>query len=90
MAPPAPRKLVVDWNNFPIGRVRDAQVDPRTRTVSGLVVALTEEARTRLRGDGPDLVIPVRYVYGVRRDQVTLDRTFEDLRRVGAAPLGAL
>lgn len=80
-------KLVLDWNNFAIGRIRDAEVDPKTKTVRSLVIHLSEEARTRIGARAPQLTIPIDYVFGIRRGEVTLDRSFDELRREELAQL---
>jgi sporulation protein YlmC with PRC-barrel domain len=76
-------KLVLDWNNFAVGKIRDAHVDPKTKTVRSLVISLSDEARVRLGSPGPSMVIPIDYVFGIRRGEVTLDRSFEEIRRMG-------
>ncbi|HEV8358817.1 MAG TPA: hypothetical protein VGR28_00020 [Candidatus Thermoplasmatota archaeon] len=76
-------KLVFDWNNFAVGRIHDAEVDPKTHTVRSLVVSLSPEARSKLGAQG-SLVIPINYVFGIRRGEVTLDRSFEEMRRLEA------
>ena len=75
-------KVVLDWNNFAVGRIHEARVDPKTRTVRSLVIDLSPEARSRLGAQGPNLIIPVDYVFGIRRGEVTLDRSFEEIRRL--------
>jgi sporulation protein YlmC with PRC-barrel domain len=68
-------KLVLDWNNVPVGKIRDARVDPRTRAVERLVVSLSGEARRRLDAATTEVVIPVRMVHSIRRGEVVLDRS---------------
>lgn len=75
-------KLVLDWNNFAVGKIREAKVDPKTKTVRSLVISLTAEAQTRLGAKLPQMVIPVDYVFGIRRGEVTLDRSFDEIRRL--------
>lgn len=77
-------KLVYDWNNFAVGRIRDAEVDPKTRVVRSLVISLSDEARSKLGAKAPSMVIPINYVFGIRRGEVTLDRSFDELRRLEA------
>jgi sporulation protein YlmC with PRC-barrel domain len=76
-------KVVLDWNNFAIGKIREARVDPKTKSVRSLVISLSAEAQHRMPG-APHLTIPVDYVFGVRREQVTLDRSFDEIRRMEA------
>jgi len=76
-------KLVCDWNNFAIGRIHEAKVDPKTKAIRSLVISLSPEAHQRMPG-AANLVIPVDYVFGVRREQVTLDRSFDEIRRLEA------
>lgn len=78
-------KLVLDWNNFAVGKIREARVDPKTKTVRSLVINLSPEAQNRLKA--PSLVIPVDYVFGIRRGEVTLDRSFEEIRRIESASM---
>jgi sporulation protein YlmC with PRC-barrel domain len=78
-------KLVLDWNNFAVGKIREARVDPKTKTVRSLIVNLTPEAQTRVGASAPNMVIPVDYVFGIRRGEVTLDRSFDEIRRLEAA-----
>lgn len=75
-------KLVFDWNNFAVGKIREAQVDPKTRTVRSLVISLSDEARSKIGAQPGQLTIPINYVFGIRRGEVTLDRSFEELRRM--------
>jgi sporulation protein YlmC with PRC-barrel domain len=77
-------KLVFDWNNFAVGKIRDAEVDPKTRTVRSLVISLSDEARSKMGARPGQLVIPINYVFGIRRGEVTLDRSFDELRRIDA------
>ena len=74
-------KLVLDWNHLPIGKIRDARVDPRTKAVQSLVVALTGDAQRRLPGAASELEIPVRMVFSIRSGEVVLDRTLDAVRR---------
>ncbi|HVL87740.1 MAG TPA: hypothetical protein VM681_07040 [Candidatus Thermoplasmatota archaeon] len=74
-------RVVIDWNNFQVGTVKEDARDPKTRELRGLVVALTEDARSRTGTSEQTLIIPASYIYGVRRDQVTLDRSFDEIRK---------
>ncbi|MCA1812970.1 MAG: PRC-barrel domain-containing protein [Halobacteriales archaeon] len=82
-------KLVLDWNNVPIGTIRDAQLDPKTKTVRSLLINLNSDAQTKL-GAGQDVVIPIQYVFGIRRGEITLDRSLGEIRRIEgfSAPAG--
>ncbi|MCA1812464.1 MAG: hypothetical protein LC624_00760 [Halobacteriales archaeon] len=73
---------VVDWNDVEVGRLADAERDPRTRAVRVFVVRLNDDARRRAQLRGPDLVIPAGMVASIRRDGIALDRSVEALGRV--------
>lgn len=75
-------KLVFDWNNFAVGSIREAKMDPKTKTVRSLVINLSPEAQVRVKA--PSMIIPVDYVFGIRRGEVTLDRSFEEIGRMEA------
>ena len=80
-------KLVLDWNNLPVGKVRDARVDPRTKSVASLVVSLSGEAQRRLPRADSEIIIPVRMVFSIRPGEVVLDRSFDEVRRAGGPAL---
>jgi sporulation protein YlmC with PRC-barrel domain len=82
-------KLVLDWNNMPIGTIRDAHVDPKTKTVRSLVIQLNRDAQSKLGAHDPSMVIPIHYVFGIRRGEITLDRSFDELRRTEAPAASA-
>jgi hypothetical protein len=77
--------LVVDWNNFPVGKVREARRDARTHALRALVVDLSDAALRRA-GERAQVEIPMQMVFGLRRREVQLDRSFEELVRVPAMP----
>ena len=70
---------VFDWNNFEIGTVTGAGLDMR-KGVQTLIVDLNDKARSRL-GHGK-LEVPMNFVFGIRRDEVVLDRSFEEIKRM--------
>lgn len=75
-------KPVFDWNKVPIGTIADLRRDPKTHAARQLVVTLTPQAKTQM-GTKEDLVeIPVSYVFGIRKDAVSLDRSVEELRNM--------
>lgn len=77
--------LVVDWNNIPIGKVREARRDARTHALRALVVDLSDAAQRRA-GARAELEIPMQMVFGLRRREVQLDRSLEELFRAPAMP----
>jgi sporulation protein YlmC with PRC-barrel domain len=74
---------VVDWNNRVIGRIDDADRDPRTHSLRALLVQPEGEARARL-GEGR-IVIPMRLVFGMRRGEVILDRSIDEVVKLDAS-----
>lgn len=74
-------KLVLDWNHRAVGRVREARLDARTGDVGALVVDLEPHARPHWPSEEGRVVIPVRFVHGVRREAIVLDRSLEALGR---------
>lgn len=77
-------KLVVDWDNRAVGRIRAARVDPRTRAVSSIVVSLSSDAQQRIPGGASEVEIPVRMVFSIRSSEVVLDRPLEALKALPA------
>jgi hypothetical protein len=76
-------KVVLDGQGVRIGHLRHVVADARTREPRTLLVALTPEARAMV-GALQTVAVPARFVWGVRRDQVTLDRSLEEI--AGALP----
>ncbi|HVL49565.1 MAG TPA: hypothetical protein VM889_13495 [Candidatus Thermoplasmatota archaeon] len=74
-------KPVFDWNHVPIGTVADIRKDPKTRSAREIIVNVSPDARRRLGLHDELLEIPISYVFGIRRDAVTLDRSVQELRR---------
>ena len=75
-------KPVFDWNRVPIGTVSETRRDPRTREARQLVLTLTPEAKKRLGTTAKTLELPANLVFGVRRDELTLDRSLTELKRI--------
>lgn len=75
-------KPVYDWNHVPVGTVRDAVRDPKTKAARQLVLTLTPEAQEKLGAKDATLELPASYVFGVRRDGVTLDRSLTELKKI--------
>ncbi|MGQ0537148.1 MAG: hypothetical protein ACT4PT_13885 [Methanobacteriota archaeon] len=75
---------VFDWNNFELGVVTGTTSDAR-KGVQSLIVDLNDKAKTRM-GQAERLEVPVGFVFGIRRDEVVLDRSVEELRRHELAP----
>lgn len=74
------RKPVFDWNQVPLGTVSTTNRNPKTRDTRGLVLRLTPEARTELGTSEETLELPASFVFGMRRDGLTLDRSLEELK----------
>lgn len=76
------KKPVFDWNHVPVGHIREAVRDPRTNAARQLVLTLSPEARTELGASTDSIELPASLVFGMRRDQVTLDRTLNELKKI--------
>jgi len=76
------QKPVYDWNHVPVGTVSGAVRDPKTRAARQLVLRLTPEAQTELGAKQPTVELPASFVFGVRRDSVTLDRSISELKKI--------
>lgn len=76
------KKPVYDWNHVPVGHVTETVRDPRTHATRQLVLTLSPEARTELGAAGDSIELPLSLVFGMRRDQVTLDRTLHELKKI--------
>lgn len=76
------KKPVFDWNHVPLGRIAETVRDPRTNATRQLVLTLSPEARTELGASSDRLELPASFVFGMRRDQVTLDRTITELKKI--------
>lgn len=84
------QKPVFDWNHVPVGTVRSALRDPKTRAARQLVLTLTPEAKTKLGTQESTLEVPASLVFGVRKDGVTLDRSLTELKRYHSPGLNTL
>ena len=77
---------VYDWNNFELGKVTGARMDSNS-SIRELIVDLNDDARQKLGARDQKLEIPMDFVHGVRRDEVTLDRSLAEIARLQhAAP----
>jgi hypothetical protein len=76
------KKPVFDWNHVPVGTVSGAVRDPKTRAASKLLLTLSPEAQAGLGTLDTTLELPASYVFGVRRDSVTLDRSLTELKKI--------
>lgn len=76
------KKPVFDWNHVPVGHVTQTVRDPRSNATRQLVLTLSPEARTELGTSSDRIELPASYVFGMRRDQVTLDRTITELKKI--------
>lgn len=74
------QKPVFDWNHVPVGHVAAARRDPKTQTTTQLVITLSPEAKTEL--GVTTLEVPASLLFGMRRDEVTLDRSISELKRI--------
>lgn len=73
-------KPVFDWNRVPVGTVSSALRDPKTRTTRQLVLTLSPEAQSELGIKEKTIEVPTSYVFGMRKDSVTLDRSLHELK----------
>jgi len=76
------KKPVFDWNHVPVGHVTQTVRDPRTHAARQLVLTLSPEARTELGASTESIELPASFVFGMRRDQVTLDRSLTELKKI--------
>ena len=76
------KKPVFVWNHVPVGHVSTTVRDPRTNATRQLVLTLSPEARSELGTSNDMLELPASLVFGMRRDQVTLDRTITELKKI--------
>lgn len=76
------KKPVYDWNHVPVGHVAQTVRDPRTNAARQLVLTLSPEARTELGASTDRIELPASLVFGMRRDQVTLDRSLTELKKI--------
>lgn len=76
---PSAERVVFDWNNMAIGIVKAEKRDPRTREVRELVVNLNDAAKNLAGSTEAVVTIPASFIFGLRRDQVTLDRSFDEI-----------
>lgn len=76
------KKPVFDWNHVPVGHVKETQRDPRTHATRNLVLTLSPEARSELGAATDSIELPASFVFGMRRDQVTLDRSLNELKKI--------
>jgi hypothetical protein len=75
------KKPVFDWNHVPVGHVESTRRDPKTHATRELVLTLTPEAQSELGMKRGTLELPASLVFGMRRDQVTLDRSIGELKK---------
>lgn len=80
---PSDVRPVYDWNRAPLGVVvHEPRPDAAPRA---LVVSLHPEVRTRLGIEADVLEVPLRYVFSIRRDAITLSESIAVLTRGDAA-----
>jgi sporulation protein YlmC with PRC-barrel domain len=72
-------KPVFDWDSQPLGEVLGSEVDPKTRDPTSLIIGLSKDARERLDTEKETLSLPFDYVFGIRRDEVRLNRGVSEL-----------
>lgn len=75
-------KPVLDWNQNPVGTVEEVTRDPATEAAEDLIVSLSSEAKDEMAESDEQLEIPLSYVFGIRRDSVTLDRSLDEISRM--------
>ncbi|MBI4394157.1 MAG: hypothetical protein HY556_10245 [Euryarchaeota archaeon] len=75
-------RVVKDWNNEEVGRIVSTEVDPSTRTVKSLVIGLSADAKGKLGANEAVVTVPMNMVYGIRRNEVMLDRSVSELKRI--------
>lgn len=75
-------KPVLDWNQNPVGTVEEVTRDPATEAAEDIIVSLSEDARSEMAESEEQLEIPLSYVFGIRRDSVTLDRSLDEIGRM--------
>lgn len=76
------KKPVYDWNHVPLGHVAQTLRDPKTNATRQLVLTLTPQARKELGTSHDSIELPANLVFGMRRDQVTLDRSITELKKI--------
>lgn len=76
------QKPVFDWNRVPLGHVSTAQRDPKTRAMKRITLELSPEAQTTLGTNVAHIDVPASFIFGMRRDGVTLDRSVTELRKI--------
>ena len=72
-------KSVYDWDHQPLGTVLGSEFDPRTHGPTSLIIGLSEDAREMLGTNEETIALPFDFVFGIRRDEVRLDRPMRDL-----------
>ncbi|HEV8360401.1 MAG TPA: hypothetical protein VGR28_08120 [Candidatus Thermoplasmatota archaeon] len=77
-SPPGQPRRVLDWHSREVGHVLGAHRDPRTHQIDSLLVRLSPEARARIPARGSSMIVPMRRVFGLRRDEITLDCSLEE------------
>lgn len=68
---------VFDWNNFELGTCTETEFDTKTHEAKSLTVTLSREAEARVGRSR--LNVPVDFVFGIRKDEVMLDRSIDEL-----------
>ncbi len=72
-------KPVFDWDHEPLGTVLGSEHDPQTRDPTALIVGLSADARERLETEKDTISLPFEYVFGIRRDEVRLNRGVQEI-----------
>lgn len=78
-------RIVRDWDHKALGTVRRAVVDNKGGSMRGLLVHLNDDARRRVGASAPEVVVPARLVFSIRREELTLACSIEEIRREGLA-----
>lgn len=83
-------KPVFDWDHEPLGTILGSEHDPKTRDPTSLIVGLSADARDRLDTEKETVSLPFDWVFGIRRDEVRLNRGAQELAsNIEAAEPGA-
>lgn len=72
-------KPVFDWDREPLGTIVGSELDPKTRDPTSLIIGLSDDAREQLGTEKDTISLPFDYVFGIRRDEVRLNRGLSDL-----------
>lgn len=72
-------KPVFDWEHEPLGTILGSEHDPQTRDPTQIIVGLSADAREQLETEKDTIALPFEYVFGIRRDEVRLNRGVQEI-----------